>query len=121
MTVKRNTDWDKALQEYLDSKRLADEPCAHFAAGAVEAMTGEKLLAKFRGRMAWARDHLEEAVSEVLEPRGVAFARNGDLVMTEGNLGVCHGADSFFMALHEGQHGTAVVPTLECEKAWTVG
>lgn len=119
--LEKQMGWDKALQEYLDAKRNADEPCAHFAAGAVEAQTGVKLLAKFRGRMAWARDHLVEALDEVLEQRPVSFARNGDVVMKGGNVGVCHGADSFFMGMDEGKTGTTTVPTLQCDKAWTVG
>lgn len=121
MELVRLTDWDKALQEYLDAKRSADEACAYFAAGAVEVQTGVDLLPKFRGRMTWARDHLEEAVTEVLEPRPVWFARNGDLVMKDGNLGVCHGALSFFMAMDEAATGTSTVPTQQCQKAWTVG
>lgn len=121
MTVERNTDWDKALQVYLDSKREAEEPCAYFAAGAVEAMTGTDLLASFRGRMSWAKDNLVAACDEVLDQRPVAFARAGDLIMQDGNLGVCNGDVSLFMALHEGQTGTAAVPTLECDRAWTVG
>jgi hypothetical protein len=121
MTVERNTDWDAALNAYLDEKREADEPCAYFATGAVQAMTGVDLLAKFRGRMSWAREHLSEAADEVLEPRPVSFARAGDLVMKDGNLGVCHGEVSYFMALYEGQTGTALIDTLTCDKAWTVG
>ncbi len=113
--------WDRDLQDYLDSKREADEPCAYFASGAVKAMTGTNLLTKFKGRMPWARDHLEDAADEVLEPRPVSFARSGDLVMLGGNLGVCNGAISLFMALHEGQAGIAAVETLSCDKAWTVG
>ena len=119
--IERNSDWDAALNAYLDEKREADEPCAYFASGAVKAMTGADLLAKFRGRMSWARDNLEQAVDEVLDPRPVAFARSGDVVMKDGNVGICNGELSFFMALHEGQAGTATVPTLECDKAWTVG
>lgn len=121
MTIERITGWDAALNDYLDEKRNADMPCAHFVCGAVQVMTGVDLLAKFRGRMVWARDNLEQAVDEVLEPRPIAFARAGDVVMQDGNVGICNGEVSFFMALHEGQTGTATVPTLECDKAWTVG
>lgn len=119
--LSRTTTWDADLQSYLDAKRGADEPCGVFAAGAVEATTGTDLLRKFQRRMKWAREHLVEAVDEVLDQRPVAFARTGDLVMVNGNLGVCNGEVSLFMALHEGLTGAAAVPTLTCEKAWTVG
>lgn len=121
MTVERTSSWDADLQAYLDEKRDADMACAYFADGAVEAVTGNSLLPNFRGRMTWAKDHLEEAVGEVLEARPVSFARSGDLVMKNCNLGVCYGEFSFFMALYEGQTGTATVETLTCDKAWTVG
>jgi len=117
----RSMTWDRDLQVYLDGQRDTDEPCATFASGAVIAMTGVDLTRKFRGRMAWVRDHLEEAVNEVLEPRPVPFARSGDVVMIGGNLGICYGDVSVFVALHEGQSGTTVVPTLTCDKAWTLG
>ena len=117
----RSVSWDADLQEYLESKRDADEPCAYFASGAVQAMTGTDLVASFRGRLTWARENLVAALDEVLERRGVSFARNGDLIMKDGNLGVCHGIGSMFMAMHEGQTGLTVVPTLDCDKAWTVG
>lgn len=117
----RNTDWDKALQEYLDAQRSADLPCGVFVARGVEAETGTDVLRKFKGRMEWARDNLEAAVDEVLEPRPVSFARNGDVVMKDGCLGLCHGAASFFMGLDEGVTGTTTVPTMQCDKAWTVG
>jgi hypothetical protein len=117
----RKVSWDSDLQAYLDAQRHEDRACAYFTDGAVEAVTGTSLLPKFRGRMTWAREHLAEAVSEVLDERPVAFARNGDLVMKDGCLGVCHGRAAFFMGLHEGQAGTTIVPTLQCDKAWTVG
>jgi len=118
----RTMTWDRDLQVYLDSMREADEPCATFAAGAVHAVTGTDLLPAFRGRMSWARDHLEAAVTEALgDPVPASFARMGDVIMCDGNLGVCYGEVSFFMALHEGQFGTAALPTLSCSAAWRVG
>lgn len=120
-TLERRVSWDADLQSYVDGKRDADMPCGVFAAGAVEAMTGTDLLRQFKGRMTWAKNNLVEAVDSVLERRGVAFARTGDLVMADGNVGVCMGDVAAFMALYEGQTGTALVSTLNCDKAWTVG
>lgn len=119
--IERTTTWDRDLQQFLDRMRDADMPCADFAAEAVAAVTGMDLRVKFRGRLSWVRDNLAEAVSEVLEPRPVAMARAGDVVMIDGNLGVCNAEVSLFMGASEGRTGTTAVPTLSCDKAWTVG
>jgi hypothetical protein len=119
MTVVRLPDWENRLQAYLDAHRETGEPCGYFVAGAVEAQTGWDPRAYFRGRYAWVRSHLAEAVDEILPQRLPIMARTGDVVQVKGGgLGVCVGGDA--MAVAEGG-GLALIDRAEWEKAWTVG
>jgi len=106
----RRADWPEALNAYLDARR--DMPfawgageggndCASFAAGAIEAMTGQApALPAYKGAAGAARVMDEGSVRERCEALfgavlPVAFAQRGDLVlmMLEGRetLGVCEG------------------------------
>lgn len=108
----RRGDWEAALSAYLAQHRnaaldWAEMDCGKFAAGAVEAMTGADFLpgdyTTERGAMrvlkregfATLADFMDATFSVVPN----AMARRGDIVMCDGCLGVCIGADALFLPL----------------------
>ncbi|MDA3888699.1 MAG: hypothetical protein PF443_07845 [Allgaiera sp.] len=95
--MKRFTDWQSRLISYLHDvlRRPFQEgmhDCALFAAGAVEAMTGEDYAAPYRGRYTTTLgglrilrkdgydDHVALAAAHLAEVPG-AFAQPGDLAV----------------------------------------
>lgn len=151
MNARKET-WVESLSLYLD--RVGDESfkwgshdCALFAAGAINAVTGEDLSENFKGQyssvreaVAWLRAHdyssFQEAITDQLGlPVHTAKAGRGDIVMRRvgnGNaLGVCVGKQCWFLgdevvgydADYQPIYRTGLVswPTLLCDWAWKIG
>lgn len=109
----RHPDWENRLSEYLASMagvsfNYGQADCALFAAGAVQAMTGDDPAKAFRGKyksMAGSvralkdigAGTLEATISAMFSEIPPAFARRGDLVMHDGAVGVCVGSDALFI------------------------
>jgi hypothetical protein len=134
--MQRLHDWHARLTAYLVA--AAQQPfaegrhdCALFAAGALEAMTGEDPAAAWRGRYSSTRgglrvlrkaghaDHLALA-SSLLEPIPPAFASMGDIAAVQGEggpaLGVVTGEAVAVLTLS----GMGFVPLLQAVQAWRV-
>jgi hypothetical protein len=129
----RREDWDSRLAGVIDA--WAKEPfewgvhdCALWAAAAVEAQTGKDFAAPFRGKYTsqkgaavalrkYGAGTLEATMTKFLdEPIPVAFAKRGDIVMRDGNVGVCVG----YYALFVGDEGLEQIAAMACQKAWAV-
>lgn len=116
--MKRFDDWPERLAAVLQSARRqpfewGEHDCAVFAAAAVHAMTGEDLLAPFRGAYSdadSARAALRAAGHHSLyhylchvfgQPVPRAFAGRGDLALDHGEdgpaLGIVTGAQVVFV------------------------
>jgi len=133
----RLPDWEARLHGYLERLERAEFDwgtldCALFAAGAVKAMTGEDPAAAFRGRYRTAKGSeralrrfgagtLEATIDAGFEPRPVGFARRGDLVLVDGMVGVCVGADALFIGEAGGNPGLVRFARGRWAKAWAVG
>lgn len=133
----RLPDWEDRLSAYLAAREKAEfrfgkMDCALFAAGAVEAMTGEDPAAQWRGRY---RSHagsvrqirkaghksLVSLVSDIFEEIPPAFARRGDIVADRaGSLGVCIGAAALFVGEEDGAPGLIRVGLIDWSTAWRI-
>lgn len=125
LALKRLPDWEERLSAYIKEVRLriardgaAGELCALFAAGGVEAVTGRNPARRFRGRYADSADRLEEIVDALLPAVPPALAQRGDVVLHDGSLGVCFGADALFVGEAE---ALVRIPRAGWLKAWGVG
>lgn len=103
----RQADWETRLAAYLEPLRLRPfewgrHDCCTFSAGAVEAMTGVDPMPEFRGRYTTAigsaralkrygAGTLEATLDTKFERVPAALAQRGDVIMTEGLLGICLG------------------------------
>lgn len=128
----RCADWEAALSAYLAEHRNAALEwgvldCGRFAAGAVEAMTGDNLLPKgtYSTELGAAKvlrkagfDTLAEYMDSVLPVTPLAMARRGDVVMSDGALGICIGAEGLFLPIE----GAGLVRKYrrEWSNAWAV-
>jgi hypothetical protein len=132
----RDPDWEQALADYLAGKQgcvfaWGTCDCAMFAAGAVEAMTGTDPASDIRGQYksqaSAARaikrkgfTDLGEWVGSLFSEIGPAFAHRGDIVMSDGNLGICTGGIAWFVGEENGEPGLVSRPMQEWERAWRV-
>lgn len=128
----RRAGWEAALSDYLTAHSEASldwerMDCGRFAAGAVEAMTGADFLPQ--GRYSTARGAarvlrrsghktLSSYMDSIFEQVPPSIARRGDVVMCDGALGVCIGADALFLPL-EGS-GLVRRHRREWTNAWAV-
>lgn len=135
--MNRRSDWEQRLAEYLANCEGAafiwgEKDCALFAADAVIAMTDTDPAAAFRGRYSTATGSaralkrygagtLEETISALFPDRPIGFARRGDLVMHDGAVGVCIGADAVFIGREDQRDGLVRVARTEWTRAWGVG
>lgn len=135
--IARLSNWEQLLNDYLATVRTkpltpGEHDGALFAAGAVEAMTGVDLAARFRNSYATCKDGLEEvrkaghanlaALLDDLLPRvPKSMAQRGDVIMLKDkNLGVCFG--SVALAVNdEPREGLARVERDRWLRAWKVG
>jgi hypothetical protein len=106
--------WEDALSEYITTKR--DEPfeyglndCCLFAAGAVEAITGEDPMPEFRGKYDSLKTSIK-AINEIgagtLESTmdgkfpevAISHAQRGDLAFFNDSVGVVMGGFAYFVS-----------------------
>ena len=134
----RHEDWAERLADYLaEAARWSFKQglydCGHFAAGAVEAMTGVDHLAPYKGRYESVRGYLRLlkddgydsvgafCTAALGEPISVLLAQRGDVVMTEQDgleaLGVCNGQNAVFLSR---MGGLVELPMADCSQAWRV-
>ena len=127
----RVKNWPSRLAEYVESRlgmpfEWAKNDCAGFAAGAIEAITGEKVplpaYADAReAAEALAAESLSSRVRSILGPPiAPASAQRGDLamVLVDGRetLAVCVGG----MVVAPGAEGLVFVPQSAAIAAWRV-
>ncbi|MDF0489213.1 hypothetical protein PX554_13815 [Sphingomonas sp. H39-1-10] len=121
----RKPDWDARLAAYLEPLRLrpfawGSHDCCTFAAGAVEAMTGVDPMPEFRGRYSTAigsaraitrfgKGTVAATLDSKFEPVAAALAHRGDIVMTEGLLGICWGAALFAVGSEGEREGLVMI------------
>lgn len=101
---KRSPDWQLRLMQYIAERaRTPVDPagpvCAEFAAGAVEAMTGQPLGIQWRGKYRTVSaglkalkaggyaDHIA-LVADMFDEIPPAFARPGDIAVLPGDDGI---------------------------------
>ena len=132
----RLADWDARLSAFLEARRArifawGSNDCALFVADGVLAMTGQDLAADFRGRYStsrgsvralrkWGAGTLEATVAASFADRPIGFARRGDIVMHDGALGICIGADAVFVGREGEQEGIVRFPRAVWQRAWAV-
>jgi hypothetical protein len=103
----RHVDWEARLAAYLEPLRAVPfawgtHDCCTFAAGAVEAMTGEDPMPEFRGRYTTAlgsaralktygAGSLEATLDSKFVRISASLAQRGDVLMTAGGLGIAFG------------------------------
>lgn len=104
----RKPDWETRLGVYLEPLRLREfawgrHDCCTFTAGAVLAMTGIDPMPEFRGRYTTPRGSvralrrlgrgtLAATLDAKFETVEASLAQRGDIVMSDGLLGICFGA-----------------------------
>jgi hypothetical protein len=109
----RKTNWEEELSDYIASKR--DEPfeygvndCCMFAAGAVEAMTGENPMEEFVGSYKTlagslrslkniGEGSLEATIDGKFDEVEIGRAQRGDLAFFDGSVGVVLGGFAYFV------------------------
>lgn len=115
--ARRFPDWEARLAAYLEPLRLrpfawGQHDCCTFSAGAVRAMTGIDPMPEFRGHYRTARGSmrllrrlgrgdLAATLDAKFEAVPASLAQRGDIVMSDGLLGICWGL--FLIAV--GQEG----------------
>ena len=103
----RLTDWEQRLHSFLEQNRgrtfaYGQWDCCTFAAGAVAAMTGVDPMPEFRGRYTTSRGSvralrrigagtLAATLDRKFEAVDASLAHRGDIVMSDGLLGICLG------------------------------
>lgn len=142
--MNRLPDWEQRLAEYAASIRdlpfaWGSHDCILFAASAIEAMTGTDIAAAYRGRYdskisaaailkEVGEGTLLKTLNATLEKRKPSRARRGDLVWSEGSVGVCMGPIALFVGEHHLADATGVamreglisIPRRLWSKAWAV-
>lgn len=132
----RRKDWEDRLGAYLGQQRGAvfaygqlDEVL--FAAGAIEAMTGEDPAAHIRGhyttRLGALRVLRREGYRNLIEAMDAryltvppAHAQRGDIALHDCGLGVCIGRDALFVGIEDGREGLVRLPMREWDMAWRI-
>lgn len=105
--MNRLPDWEARLAAYLEPLRTLPfawgrHDCCTFTAGAVKAMTGVDPMPEFRGRYTTARGSvralrrigagtLASTLSGKFETVDPSLAHRGDIIMSDGLLGICLG------------------------------
>ena len=129
----RISDWEQRLSDYLISKRhepfqYGKHDCAHFVAGAVEAITGENPMAdiarEYNSEISSLRvlkelgfDNVEQFTDSKFTSIPVGFAQTGDIALHDGSLGIVLGSKAVFAS----EIGYTFVDRSEWSNAWEVG
>lgn len=130
----RYPDWPVRLNEYIIKAeklefKLGTHDCCTFAAGAIEAITGEDPMTELRDHYddwAGSEDGLDEASYEVLYKTltkllGKAIigqkGQKGDLAFYEGSCGIVLGRYAIFL----GENGCVYVPISRVQRAFRIG
>lgn len=129
----RISTWEDALSNYIVVKR--HEPfeygvndCCLFAAGAVEAITGEDPMPEFRGKYDSLKTSLQaikdigagtlEATMDAKFPEvEIGQAQRGDLAFLDGSVGVVMGGFAYFVS----DDGLERINRSLWDKCWSVG
>jgi hypothetical protein len=129
----RISTWEQALADYIAIKR--HEPfeygvndCCLFAAGAVEAITGEDPMSEFRGKYDSLKGSLKvikeigagtlEATLDGKFPEvAIGNAQRGDLAFFDDSIGVVMGGFAYFVS----DNGLEKVSRDMWDKCWSVG
>lgn len=135
--INRLPDWEIRLAAYLCDKQGAiykygENDCAMFVADAVLAMTDHDILAAFRGKYSTAAGSvralkrygagdLKATFDTLLPPKPIGYARRGDVVMSDGAVGLCIGPAALFIGERDGADGLYRVDRSEWTHAWGVG
>ena len=133
----RLPDWEERLSAWLiDCAGASFEwgklDCLMFAAGAVKAVTGFDPGKGHRGRYnshASSVRYLKklgaknpsEYLDGIFPTAPKAFARRGDLVSADGNIGVCIGGVALFVGVENDEPGLIRIPFAEWQAAWAIG
>jgi hypothetical protein len=130
--AQRVSNWEQTLSDYLIAQRkktfaYGSFDCAHFVAGAVEAMTGENPMAEIReydselGSLRVLKelgfDDLEQFMDSKFTSILVGYAQTGDIVLHDGSLGIVIGAKAVFAT----EIGYTFVDRSDWLNAWEVG
>lgn len=129
----RISTWENALVNYIIIKR--DEPfeygvndCCLFAAGAVEAITGEDPMSEFRGKYDSLKGSikaikeigagtLEETLDGKFAEVSIGYAQRGDLAFFNDSVGVVMGSFAYFVS----DDGLERINRSLWDKCWGVG
>lgn len=125
--------WEEALSEYIATKRdetfeYGVNDCCLFAAGAVEAITGEDPMPEFRGKYDSLKTSLQvikEIGAGTLEATmdtkfleiEIGHAQRGDLAFFDDSVGVVMGSFAYFVS----DDGLERVNRSLWDKCWGVG
>jgi hypothetical protein len=131
--MQRKSNWEQELSDYLISKRdlpfqYGSHDCAHFVAGAVEAITGENpmdeitdsydsQIGSLRVLKGLGFDDVEQFTDSKFESTLVGFAQTGDIALYDGCLGIVISSKAVFVT----EIGYTFVDRSEWLKAWEVG
>lgn len=125
--------WEEALSDYMAIKR--HEPfeygvndCCLFAAGAVEAITGEDPMPEFRGKYDSLKTSLqviknigagtlEATMDAKFSEVQISHAQRGDLAFFDGSVGVVMGSFAYFVS----DDGLERINRSLWDKCWGVG
>lgn len=129
----RLSNWESNLSDYLISKRqepfqYGKHDCAHFVAGAVEAITGENPMAditdSYDSQIGSLRvlkrlgfDDVEQFTDTKFISILVGFAQTGDIALYDGSLGIVISSKAVFAS----EIGYTFVDRSEWLNAWEVG
>jgi len=129
----RISTWEDALVNYIITKR--QEPfeygvndCCMFAAGAVEAITGEDPMAEFRGQYDSLKTSLqvikdigagtlEATMDGKFSEVAIGHAQRGDLAFFDDSVGVVMGGFAYFVS----DDGLERINRSLWDKCWSVG
>jgi hypothetical protein len=129
----RISTWEESLSDYIVNKRhepfeYGTNDCCLFAAGAVEAITGEDPMSEFRGQYDSLKTSLKaikdigagtlEATMDAKFPEvSIGYAQRGDLAFFDDSIGVVMGGFAYFVS----DDGLERIPRELWNKCWSVG